>query len=78
MEIVVGGIANPVITGGTGIEMELEDGTYLTYNGDTITLASRSRADDSYTYDDIIEDDNVADVNDDFWDIAADYFEIAD
>lgn len=78
MEIVVGGIANPVISGGTGIEMELEDGTYLTYNGDTLTLASRSRADDSYTYDDIIEDDNIADVNDDFWDIAADYFGIVD
>ncbi len=56
-----------------GIELELDDGTYLTYDG---TALSHTRApfDAEYSSDDTIERAYLEDANKDFWDRMEEFF----
>ena len=76
IEIQTGGFANPHSEGSYIIEMELEDGTYLEYNGLTLEYLRRSRMDDDFAPQDVIESETVRAVDGDFWDFADDYFTI--
>ena len=76
MEIQTGGMLNYYWGGRFGIEMELEDGTYMTYDGTKLELLGRSRLDDDFSSDDVLrgKSRNVYVMNYEFWDVMKDYF----
>ena len=76
MEIHTGGMMDYYWGGSFGVEMELEDGTYLTYDGTRLELYRRSRLDDDFSYDDRIRNKSeyIQVLNYDFWEVAEEYF----
>ena len=74
MELTTGGAMDYYWGGSYGIEMELEDGTYLTYDGTRLTLNSVPIGDEYPHYEDRLESEYVHVVNYDFWEEVDDYF----
>ena len=76
MKLETGGMMDYYWGGSFGVEMELEDGTYLTYDGTRLELYQRSRLDeDSYDDDKIRNRSEYVYVeNCEFWDVMDDYF----
>lgn len=73
MEIKTLGFKNYWWGGHFGIEMTLEDGTYLTYDGTKLTLR-KTPADAPYNSDDELKDKFVEVVDRDFWEEMKEYF----
>lgn len=76
MELEVGGMMDYYWGGTFGIEMELEDGTYMTYDGTRLEQLQRSRLDEDFSSDDKIygNSDYVRVMNEDFWEVMEEYF----
>ena len=76
MELHTGGMIDYYWGGSFGIEMELDDGTYMTYDGTRLERLSRSRLDEDFSYDDKIRGEStyVYIMNEDFWEVMNDYF----
>lgn len=74
MELGTGGMMDYYWGGSFGIEMELDDGTYLTYDGTRLEMLQKSRLDEDYSYDDKIKSEYVHVSNEDFWEVMNDYF----
>ena len=78
MELEAGGVMGYYGGSSCGIEMELEDGTYLTYDGSHLVLRG-SRIDDDITSDDGNSDiEAVYVINCDFWEVMEEYFPSAE
>ena len=76
MKLEAGGMLDYYWGGSFGIEMELEDGTYLNYDGTNLELYRRSRLDAYFSYDDRLKNKSnfVYVMNYDFWEVAEEYF----
>ena len=74
MDIETGGMMDYYWGNSFGIEMELEDGTYMSYDGTRLELYEKSRMDDDFSYDYRKDSEYVYVVNYDFWDVAKEYF----
>ena len=76
MVITHGGLLDYYWGGNFGIEMELEDGTYLTYDGTRLTLRSSGIGDEYLDSSNEIrrKSDYVYVENYEFWDVMEDYF----
>lgn len=74
MEIEYGGAMDYYWGGSFGIEMELEDGTYLTYDGTELDHRSSAVGDKHITSADSKQDDFVYVMDCDFWEVMKDYF----
>ncbi len=59
-----------------GIEMEYDDGTYVTYDGTRLEVLSRSRLNEDFTSADVLSGQSyyVHVINDDFWEVMEGYF----
>lgn len=77
MELETGGVIDYYWGGSYGIEMELQDGTYLTYDGTRLELHSVPIGDEYPDRDDRLESDYVHVVNCDFWEEMDDYFTLS-
>ena len=77
MELETGTIFMDYYWGGQfGIEMEYEDGTYVTYDGTRLEVLTRSRLNEDFTSADVLTGKSyyVNVVNEDFWEAMEDYF----
>ncbi len=76
MELETGGAMDYYWGGSYGIEMELDDGMFMTYDGARLETLERSRLDEDFSYDDVVqgESDYVYVLNYDFWEVMNDYF----
>ena len=76
MKLETGGMMDYYWGGSFGVEMELEDGTYLTYDGTRLELYQRSRLDEDFSYDDRIKNKSeyVYVMNYEFWEVMDEYF----
>ena len=76
MKIETGGLMDYYWGESFGIEMELEDGTYMIYDGTKLEMFEKSHFDEDFSYDDKIRNKSdfvhVADY--DFWEFAKEYF----
>jgi len=76
MDLVVGGAMDYYWDGHFGIEMELDNGTFMTYDGTRLETLRVSRVDEDFTVDDELKSksDFVFVTNYDFWEVMNDYF----